>query len=436
MNAGMTDASYDVIVVGGGTAGVIAATQAGRAGARTLLVEKNGMLGGTVTVGGINAPAHFFAWGEQIIGGIAWELMCNTWEETGTPIPSGDYTRNNAGPPHLTMDKEIFAALCDEMVLDAGADLLFHAMPAEVSFADDMWTLTLCTKTGLREVQTRVLIDATGDANVVALAGFPLVRPDVVQPATLSMGFSGYDVENLDFEALKAASEEAIAAGEIKTTDISWRDDGPEALLRKHGANGNHVRAPDAETSTGRTAVEVEARRAMLRAYRFFRKQPGLENFSVDWISPEAGVRETVTIEGKATVTVEDYEAGKVYDDAVCYAFYPIDEHLNDGKGFNARTLGPQVLPTIPRGALLPAGSRFLLVAGRCLSSDREANSALRVECPCFAMGQAAGALAALSARRDEDPGDLPLEDVYAMLLAHDAIIPGDVTLDDYGSDE
>ncbi len=430
MHAKMMDTSYDVIVVGGGTAGVIAATQAGRAGARTLLVEKNGMLGGTVTVGGINAPAHFFAWGEQVIGGIAWELMRKTWEETGDPIPTGDYTRDNAGPPHLTMDKEIFAALCDEMVVDAGVELLFHTMPAEVAFEDDLWTVTLCTKTGLREIQTQVLIDATGDANVVGLAGFPLVRSEVVQPATLSMGFSGYDVEDLDFEALKAASEAAIAAGTLKTTDISWRDDGPEALLRKYGANGNHVRAPDAETSEGRTAVEVEARRAMLRAYRFFRQQPGLENFRVDWISPEAGIRETVTIKGKATVTVEDYEAGKIYDDVVCYAFYPIDEHLNDGMGFNARRLGHHVLPTIPRGALLPEGSRFLLVAGRCLSSDREANSALRVECPCFAMGQAVGAMAALSARTGVDPEALPLAEVYALLRAHGAILPGDVMLD------
>lgn len=420
---------YDVIVVGGGTAGVIAAIQAGRAGAHTLLVEKNGMLGGTVTVGGINAPAHFFAWGEQIIGGIAWELMCKTWEETGQPIPTPDYTRDNSGPPHLRMDKEIFAALCDEMVLAAGVDLLLHTMPAEVAFANERWTVTLCTKTGLRQVRTRVLIDATGDANVVALAGFPLVRPDVVQPATLSMGFSGYDADDLDFAALKAAAEAAMAAGELKTTDISWRDDGPEQLLRKYGGNGNHLRAPHAETSEGRTAAEVEARRSMLRAYRFFRKQPGLDAFHIDWISPEAGIRETVTIQGKETITVEDYEAGKVYDEAVCYAFYPIDEHLNDGMGFNARHLGHNVLPTIPRGALLPADSRFFIVAGRCLSSDREANSALRVECPCFAMGQVAGALAALSAQQAVDPEDLPLEDVYALLREHGAIVPGDVTL-------
>jgi hypothetical protein len=86
--------------------------------------------------------------------------------------------------------------------------------------------------------------------------------------------------------------------------------------------------------------------------------------------------------------------------------------------------LKQDVLPTIPRGALLPAGSRFLLVAGRCLSSDREANSALRVECPCMAMGQAAGALAALSAQTGVDPESLPMQDVYALLRQQGAIVP------------
>jgi hypothetical protein len=167
----------------------------------------------------------------------------------------------------------------------------------------------------------------------------------------------------------------------------------------------------------------------MLRMYRFFRKQPGMEDFRLDWIAPQAGIRETVTIVGKATVTAGDYEVGRRFDDALCYAFYPIDEHLNDGAGINARPLGRHVLPTIPRGALLPAGSRFLIVAGRCLSSDREANSALRVECPCMAMGQAAGAMAALSARTGIDPEDLPLDDILDLLTEFGAIVPGDVDL-------
>ncbi|MHC4253027.1 MAG: FAD-dependent oxidoreductase [Planctomycetota bacterium] len=419
------DSKYDVIVFGGGTAGTIAAVQAGRAGARTLLVEKNAMLGGTMTVGGINYPCHFFAWGEQIIAGIGWELVRRTLEETGQPVPAAE----GGGSKAVRMDKAVFAALCDEAVLDADVELLYHAMPARASFEDGAWSVTLCTKSGLEETRAAVLIDATGDANVVSLAGLDLVRPETVQPATLQLRCSGYDPDGLDFDALKAASREAIAAGELKTTDISWRDDGPRRFLRSHGYNANHLRAPGAETSAGKSAAEVEARRTVLRMYRFFRKQPGLEDFRIDWISSEAGIRETVTIRGKATVTVEDYEAGRAYDDAVCYAFYGIDEHLHDGRGINNRPLGAGVLPTIPRGALLPAGSQFLIVAGRCVSSDREANSALRVECPCMAMGQAAGAMAALSARTGADPEELPLDDIRALLREHGAVVPGDVAI-------
>jgi hypothetical protein len=415
---------YDVTVVGGGTAGVIAAIQAGRAGARTLLVEKNGMLGGTVTVGGINAPAHFFAWGKPVIGGIAWELMCRTLEISGEPIPSPEFSIDKSTPSHLSMDKVVFASVCDEAVLEAGVDLLFHAMPAAAAFADGVWKLTLCTKTGLREIRTQTLIDATGDANVVSLAGFELVHSPIVQPATLQMHCSGYDLNTLDFPALKAAAELAIAAGDLKTTDISWNNAGPEWFLRGHGGNANHIGAPNADTSEGRTAVEVEGRKSVMRMFQFFRKQPGLAAFKIDWICTETGIRETVTIQGKETLTTQHYESGFFHETAVCYAFYPIDEHLNDGKGINYRGLGKGILPTIPRGALLPAGSRFLLVAGRCAASDREANSAIRVECPCMAMGQAAGAMAALSARTGLDPEAIPLAEVRALLREHGAVVP------------
>ena len=415
--------AYDVIVVGGGTAGAIAAIQAGRAGAATLLLEKNGMLGGTMTVGGIDYPAHFFAGGRQVIGGIGWELARTTIQETGQPLPTPEQ-----GSRHIHVNAAVYSALADEAVLAAGVDPVFHAMPAAVEFDRDLWRLQVCTKTGLQSVTTRALVDATGDANVVALAGLELVRDDVVQPATLTFGCSGYDADALDYDALNAAAAAAIDAGQLLTTDLSWRDDGPQALLQKHGRNANHVRAPQAHTSDGRTQAEIEGRRALLRAYRFLRQQPGLEHFRIDWVCPEVGIRETVRIVGKTTVTVDEYEAGKRYDDALCYAYYPVDEHLNGGAGINARPLSEGVLPTIPRGALLPADSSFLVAAGRCLASDREANSALRVECPCMAMGQAAGALAALSAQTATDPEDLPLDDVYALLRQHDAIIPDAAT--------
>ncbi len=410
---------YDVIVIGGGTAGTIAAIQAGRLGARTLLVEKNAMLGGTMTVGGINAPAHFFAWDRQVVAGIGWELLCKTYAETGQPIPKpGDGTR------HLGIDIAIFSALADEAVLASGADLLFHAMPASVRFGSGEWSLQVCTKTGLRPIRTKALVDATGDANAVLLAGFELIRPEIVQPATLTFSCSGYDAASLDFDALNAAARKAIASGELLATDISRYDDGPQSLLKKHGHNANHLRAPQAETSEGKSRAEIEGRKALLRMHRFMRRQPGLENFRIDWVCPEAGIRETVTIKGKRTISTADYESGKVYEDALCYAFYPIDEHLNDGKGINGRPLKQGVLPTIPRGAMLPADSRFLIVAGRCVSSERDANSALRVECPCMAMGQAAGVMAALSAKTGVDPEELPMPDICRLLREHGAVVP------------
>ncbi len=407
-----------------------AAIQAARAGADTLLVEKNGILGGTITIAGISAPAHFFAWGRQIIGGIGWELVKKTLEETGRPVPGPESTRGKKRLKHnVKINEAIFAALCDEVAVEAGTDLLFHAMPAKIAYESDRWQVDICTKSGLQRTTARVLIDATGDANAVALAGFELERPEIIQPATLSMQCSGYDEDELDYAALESAARQAVEAGELKSTDIAWGGVSPERFLRSHGRNANHFRAPSAETSPGRTAAELEGRRSMLRMYRFFRKQPGLENFRINSLAMEAGIRETVMIKGKKTMTVEDYESGRFYDDAVCYAYYPIDEHKSDGQKSNYRLLEENVLPTVPRGALLPADSRFLLVAGRCLASDHETNSAVRVECPCMAMGQAAGAMAAISAAENIDPEELPMERIYSLLREHGAVVPGDINL-------
>lgn len=417
--------SYDVIVMGGGTAGAIAAIQAGRAGARVLLVEKNGVLGGTMTVGGINAPAHFFAWGKPIIAGIGWELFCATLRESGQPIPTPEFTVGTATPRHLWMERHIFAALCDQAACDAGVELLFHAMPAELTYRREGWHVTVCTKTGLRKTRARTVIDATGDANAVQIAGFDVVTPAPLQPATLAMICAEYDVARIDADALHTAARAAIEAGELKSTDIAWEGDDPAPFLKQRGNNANHFRVYAPETSEGRTELEVEAHRATLRVWRFFRKQPGLETFRFASVCSEAAVRESVVIRGKGTVTAEDYESGRRFEDALCYAYYPVDEHCSDGAPGRYTPLAPGTLPTIPRGALLPERSRFLIVAGRCLSCERSAHAGLRVECPCMAMGQAAGAMAALSARSGVDPEDLPLADIYKLLREHAAIVPG-----------
>ncbi len=424
MKAGDT---YDVIVIGGGPAGTVAATQAGRAGARTPLVEKTGRLGGTTINAAINRPGLFHAWGRQIIAGIGWYLVERTVRESGNTLPDFADTSGRHFHHQPTVDMMIYAALCDEAVTGSGAELLFHAMPGAVEQAGDGWQVTLCAKEGLLSVRTKVLIDCTGDANVVAMAGLPLRIPDETQPATLSCRLSGYDLDTLDAEALTAAFRKAIDEGEVKASDGCWHVDKPSPMhfLRGLGRNGNHLTVgSEARTSAGKTALEIEGRRSIYRMVTFLRRQPGLEHLQVDWVAPESGVRETATIEGEVTVTLEDYVTGKVWEDAVCYAYYPVDLHGMDTDKWKAWALEKGTVGTIPRRALVPRGARNLLVAGRCLSSDRLANSALRVQAPCMAMGQAAGALAALASAGSQTVLDVPLEDLRALLEKHGAIVP------------
>lgn len=418
---------YDVIVVGGGAAGVAAAVQAGRAGAKTLLVEKTAMLGGTTTSGGVNFPGLFHAWGRQVIAGIGWELVRQCAAETGAPLPDFADTRLRHWQHQVPVNPFVYAALCDEKATDAGVTVLFHTMVAGVA-PDDAhgWRITLCGKEGLIEQRAKVLIDCTGDANVVGLAGLTVNIPEEHQPATLSCRASGYDIDALDIGAINRAFEAEVQAGNLSYTDVSWNTKAANVggWLRQRGANANHTHDLRGRTSAERSELELASRAQLLRLLRFLRTQPGLEHLVIEHVAPECGVRETATIQGITTVTVDDYLSGKVWDDAVCYAFYPIDLHSADEHGLHNQPLAEGVVPTVPRGALVPAGSRNLLVAGRCLSSDRLANSALRVQATCMATGQAAGAMAAQSAATITPPDKLDLEQVRGLLQTHGAIVP------------
>ena len=126
---------------------------------------------------------------------------------------------------------------------------------------------------------------------------------------------------------------------------------------------------------------------------------------------------------GQATITHDDYTAGRHFDDAVCHSFYPID--LHDRGGVVPKPLTPGTVPTVPLGALVPRDSRHLLVAGRSVSSDRLANSALRVQASCMAMGQAAGAAAALAIQNATTPAAVDRDELHELLRQHNAIVPG-----------
>lgn len=216
--------NFDVAVVGGGTSGVIAAIQSARAGARTLLVEKAGMLGGTITNAGVTAVSCFNAYGRQVIAGIGWEMVCRSFREVGEPLP--DFRRHSPDNGCLlcVVNRPVFAAIADEMVLESGAEVLLHAMPGAVKAEGNGWRVTLCTKNGLTEIGARVLVDCTGDANMVTMADLEVERNSAyrVQSTCMATG-----------QVAGAAAALAVKRG-ADVADVPVAD--LRALLKEHGA--------------------------------------------------------------------------------------------------------------------------------------------------------------------------------------------------------
>jgi len=416
--------SWDVMVFGGGPAGIVAATQAARAGAKVLLMEKNSILGGTTTSAGVNFPGLFHAWGKQVISGIGWELVKRCVETIGGTFPDFSVVPDRHWKHQVRVDRAVYAALADEMVIESGAELLFHAMPASVEETNQGVEVAVCTKTGLAHAEATVAVDCTGDANALFLAGCRLIRPESLQPGTLMLRLSGYELKGVDKEEFLKSCQEAINAGELKAEDCPGGPPSAWRVLAAHGDNALDVTGVDGGSSQGRTAAELAGRGALLRLYRFYRRQAGLEKLSVDYMASECGIRETVTIDGLEKVTVDDYVSGKVWPDAVCHSFYPIDWHRASGHGIEQRKLQEGVVATIPRGALLPKERSRLVAAGRCISSDQLANSALRVQATCMAVGQASGALAALAAQSGRTVQDVEMTALRSLLRKHNAIVP------------
>jgi len=429
--------TYDVCVVGGGAAGIAAALQAGRAGARTLLVERGFQVGGNMTTGGVNWPGLFHAWGRQVIDGCGWELVTNSVALAGGTLPDFSVDTGAAHWNHqVRINIPLFVALAEEKLVAAGVEIRYHTAPAKAERTDGAWILTLDACGERTDVRAKVLVDATGNGTLAALCGGRRVRDE----AACQPGSYGYlldphvQLSDLDVPALEAAREQAVKEGRLEPTDMSR---GVAYLIREcnamlegcpHGpvqnlSIANYIEEADNSTSELRTRTNMRGRAALLRTYRFLRAQPGLERTTLVWASPEVGVRETWRVEGEYVLTGEDYVGGRRFDDAVCHSFYPIDLHSSE-KGVLPRHLERGAVPSVPLRALLVKGTEDVLVAGRCLSTDRTANSAVRVQATCLATGQAAGEAAALAAKLGVSVRRVSLDRLRAELRRSGAIVP------------
>jgi len=372
----------DVLVVGGGTAGTIAAIQAGRAGAKTLLLERGSQLGGTMTTGGVAYPGLFDAWGKQVIAGIGWELVKESVEMDGGKFPDFSKVPRRHFHNQVFTNQFLYAILAEEKCEQAGVEIAYYEFPRKVTKTETGWQVDCVGFGTQRQVNCKQIVDCTGGAEVVGLLGLKRLREDERQPGSFlyMMG----------------------KAHEPGRNQIH--------RLYVHGADSTNSRTVTKANLTGRKSILGHIRTKGARLMH---------------LQPETSFRESYRIDGETLITVNDYRSGKKFDDAVCYAFYPVDLHTR--QGVKPEPLKPGTVPTVPLRALIPKGSRNIIVAGRCVSSDRLANSGLRVQASCMGMGQAAGAAAALAAKAGTTPLEIPIKEIHDLLRQHKAIIPGDV---------
>jgi len=437
----------DVLVVGGGPAGLAAALAAVRNGARTTLVEQYGFLGGNLTAGlvGPCMTSYSLDGGQQLIKGIFEELV-ERLERTGdaihpSKVPAGsaycgfiEYGHDKVTP--FTPEAVKFVA--DEMCREAGIELLLHTFVVDALVeAGTVAGVVAASKSGLAAIRATVTVDASGDGDVAARAGVPFAigrdEDGLTQPMTLFFRVANVDdaaVEAYvrahpdDYRPFASLVAEARERGEfpIPRRGVGLYKTLEPGVWRINTTRLHHLDGTDAADLT---RGELGGREQVRALMRFFREWlPGFERCELRDTATTVGVRETRRIVGEYVLTVEDLAAGREFEDVIALCGYPVDIHspTGDGGGADGRYQTANVYQ-IPYRSLLPLGVEQLLVAGRCVSATHEALGAIRVMPPAFAMGEAAGTAAALAVARGGTPRDVPVWELQERLSRQGAFL-------------
>jgi hypothetical protein len=430
--------AYEVVVLGGGPAGIAAAVAAARAGRRTLLIERYGFLGGMGTAAGVTnfCGLHANVHGEmhRVVQGIASDLL-------------GRIDRlGGLNAPHLILGKILAQAYdtaaykiaADDLLLSHKVDILFHALGAGVVMHDEnrINALMVETKAGRQAVLADIFIDCSGDGDLAAWAGARYEVGDadgsMLYPSMM-FRLNGIDPERAGhaWRTIPALMEQAEAAGthhfprkaaivRPQRSQIEWRVNFTQ-LAREDGSAINGLEPDDL------TRGEIEGRRQAVNAYNFLRTVPGFEKSYIVDLPPQLGIRETRRVVGGYMLSGEDVLGCAAFGDSIGVNGWPMESHvagdvifkfppIPESRGFNE----------LPYRMLTPEGIDNLLVAGRCASMTHDGQSAARVSGACFVMGEAAGTAAALALGGNTNPRDIDVGKLQQLLKQQGAFIGRD----------
>jgi ribulose 1,5-bisphosphate synthetase/thiazole synthase len=417
---------YDVVILGGGPAGIMAATSAARAGNRTILVERYGFLGGMGTAAGVTnfCGLHANVCGTitQVVHGLTDELLLEMRQMGGLSEPHSLFGNKIAAQAY---DNAIFKVAADNLVLSSGAQILFHALAVGVikSQTNHIQALLIETKSGRKALMGKVFIDCSGDADLCAFAGAQFEKgknsaqgDDMMYPSTM-FRVNGVDAEkagdawNHFGEFMERAEKDGLKFPR-KTPIIR-----PQKNPSEWRANVTQLANPDGTPVDGTNAMqlsyaETQGRKQIIEFLSFLKSYaPGFENAYLLEIASQVGIRETRRVTGEYQLSENDVLNCASFEDTIGVNAWMIEEHVAGNIQFKWQDIpNCRGFNHLPFRMLIPKGQSNLLVAGRCASMTHAGQSAARVSGACFVMGQAAGTAASMAVAGELSTSEINIE--------------------------
>ena len=443
---------YDLVVVGGGLTGVMAAVSAARQGLNTILIEKQAYLGG-VGVMGLPLQGFYDLENNQIIKGLPDEFISRLRAYNGA---SPSFIQCEMHNPFLVIDPEMVKLVCQEMIIEAGVTLLLHTFASSLIMDSSIIKgLFIENKSGRQCVVGNIFIDCSGDGDIAKAAGVPFTFGREIehqsQASTLMFRLDNVDIEALIHRVLDKPEEYDLipTLPRIQFTynkqhilvglgnfiskarkegmhDIPWDRVCYITCLHDNSVMINMVHVENLDATNGRqlTEIEIEGRAQIGPIHKFLKNYiTGFEHSTLAFSAPCSGIRETRHIQGEYVLTENDIIEGYMPEDTIVVGGYPIDIHYSSPDSTSDLEFKHVSPYGIPYRCLLPLHVDNLLIAGRCISASHRALASLRVMGTCMGLGQAAGLAAVLAKKSNWLPKNVSAENLRESLVSIGAFI-------------